>query len=253
MKISLREMPMLFMTAVLASQGMAIQSDPSAAPPGNGSKDASQPPKQLKRVHARKLDGFELSPQPASAGTQVGGASRGIGTNTTLLAPRKAQSYSLNPLFQWANPNRKITSYRFRLLASNRETVLFETEVGSNSLKYPNDAPALTAGGDYFWTVQPSISLLGEATDPAELIILRAQQRSELDGLLGPVSADPRARARVFVEKRLWYDAIEAYNHLISANPDERELFLERAELYEQLPQTKEAAEQDRAKAGLEE
>lgn len=170
-------------------------------------------------------------------------------TPTTLLAPYKGRAYTLHPLFQWSNSNGKIKSYKFTLLDFDRTTVLYEHEVAGNSFKYPNDAPALIPGGTYFWSAGPSASTLGDPAEPAQLMIVGGQPRSELDALLASAPEDSLDRARIFVDKRLWYDAVEAYTHLISAHPADSQYLLDRAELYEQLPQTKEAAQRDLANA----
>lgn len=125
---------------------------PSSAQGANSSKQRIQVPKA-------KVSGFELAP-PRAGGTQIGGATRSIGSPTTLLAPRKGKAYGLNPLFQWANSNGKVRGYTFRLLDSSGDEVIFETKVSGTSLKYPDDAPALTPASNYLWTVGPSVGLL---------------------------------------------------------------------------------------------
>jgi Domain of Unknown Function (DUF928) len=226
---------------------LLAQSGTPPNPSSNPSKSGSAPSKRLQSVHAKKLSGFELSPAPANGGTQIAGASRGTGTVTILLAPNKGQVYTLTPVFQWTNGSKEPITFKFQLLASDRQSVLFETKVSGNSLKYPASAPALAAGGDYFWTVGPTISLLGEAPAPAEFLIIGGSQRSELEHRLASAS-DDHTRARMFVDMRLWYDAVEAYTRLIEQNPSNRKIRQERAEIYNQLPQTRELAAHDMAK-----
>jgi hypothetical protein len=234
----------MVVAGLLPGAGAIAQSSYSATK----DKSGSQEPNRLSRVHARKLDGFELSSQPSHTGTQIGGASRGGGADIVLLAPNKGRAYTLNPLFQWTNPDGKINAFEFRLLGPDGETVLYKAEVTGTSFKYPLDAPRpLKAGGDYFWTVGPLLA--GEPADPAELIVVGGEERSDLTRQLDKAPEGSPARAETFVEKRLWYDAIEAYTNLIAEHPGDRQLLLDRAELYAQLPQTQKAAEQDRAKA----
>jgi hypothetical protein len=128
--------------------------------------------------------------------------------------------------------------------------VLYKAEATGTSFKYPLDAPRpLKPGGDYFWTVGPLVAEVGDPPDPAELIVIEGEEHSGLTRQLDKTPEGSPARAEVFVQKRLWYDAIEAYTNFIAEHPGDRQLLLDRAELYAQLPQTQKAAEQDRAKA----
>lgn len=232
---------LMFAALVFGAYGHAQSGD--TASKKNSAPDANKPA----RVHARKLDGFELSAQSGHAGTQIGGASRGAGADILLLAPDKGRTYTLNPLFQWANPDGKINSFEFRLLGPNAETVLYRAEVTGPSFKYPTDATVpLKPGGDYFWTVS---ALVGEQAEPAEVMVAGGEDRTHLSKDIENTPEASTARAELLVQKRLWYDAIEAYTNLIAEHPGDRQLLLDRAEIYAQLPQTEKAAERDRINA----
>ena|SRR5438270_2731589 len=249
-KIALTALPIFLTSQILVAQNTSdtpAQSSQSSS--AAGSNQSSTDKRRLERVHAKKLDGFELSPKSSDSTTQVAGASRGLGTETTLLAPHKGRAYALNPLFQWSNPNGKIKSYSFRLLASDHESVIYEAEVVGTSWKYPRDAPPLKPGSSYFWTVQPSIKALGDAAEAAELIIEGGERRLKLAGTLSSLPEWSQRSAELFVENRDWYDAIEVYTHLVAANPSDPQFLIRRAELYDQLPQTSQAAEDDRLRA----
>jgi hypothetical protein len=198
----------------------------------------------MQMPHAQ-VSGFELAPR-SGGGTQTGGATRGIGTPTTLLAPYKGKAFTLTPLFQWSNANETISEYTFRLLDSSGGNVLFEAQVNGTSYKYPDDALALAPGGDYFWTAQPSSGLLGEPAEPAEILIIADPERSDVSTKLGSAK-NPEVRARIFSESLLWYDAIEAYSEIIAASPNDSTTRHKRAALYQQLPQTQVAARNDLA------
>jgi Domain of Unknown Function (DUF928). len=248
MKKAMRTVAVLVLSALCFAQSTPKPENQAAQTSTTPAKDTGTAPKKLERVHAN-LQGFELAPRQQNVGTQIGGATRGIGTSTTLLAPHKGQAYTLKPLFQWANSNTNIKSYAFKLLAEDGNTVLFQSSVSGTSLKYPVDAPALKPGEDYFWTVQPAMAMLGEAAEPAEMVILGAPQRAEMESQLATYPANSPERAQFFVDKRLWYDSIESYTELLSKNPDDIDLLELRAELYEQLPQTKNAADADLERA----
>jgi hypothetical protein len=248
-KIASAAVPILLFAQVLLGQNASDKSTQNSQSSAAGASQSAPEKRALERVHARKLDGFELSRKSSDSATQVAGASRSFGTDTTLLAPRKGRAYSLNPLFQWSNANNKIKSYTFRLLAPDRERVIYEAEVSGTSWKYPGDAPALKPGSSYFWTVQPSMKVLGEAADPAELIVEGGEGRAKLADKLSGLPEWSQQRAELFVESRIWYDAVEVYTHLIADNPSDSHFLLARAELYDQLPQTSEAAANDRHRA----
>jgi Domain of Unknown Function (DUF928) len=91
--------------------------------------------------------------------------------------------------------------------------------------------------------------VLGDAADPAELVVEGGDARAKLADKLSGLPEWSQQRAELFVENRMWYDAIEVYTHLIADNPSDSHFFLARAELYDQLPQTSEAAENDRQRA----
>ncbi len=241
-KIAVAALPFLLAANLLSGQASPAQSSPGK----QTSTDNGRP----QRVHAKKLDGFELSRRSSDSATQVAGASRGFGTETTLLAPHKGRAYALNPLFQWSNPNGKIKSYKFRLLAPDGESVLYETEVSGTSWKYSQDAPPLKPGSSYSWTVQPSIKALGEAAERAEIMVEGGDRRAKLSEKLSSLPDSSRERAELFVQSRIWYDAVEVYTHLIAATPSDAQLLERRAELYDQLPQTRQAAENDRSRPG---
>lgn len=238
---------------LVAFSALSVAQNPPKAEAQSGQRSSTaqketSSPRKLERVHAN-LKGFELAPRPANTGTQIGGATRGIGTSTTLLAPHKGQAYTLRPLFQWANSNRNIKDYVFRLLSADGNDVIFETKVSGTSLKYPAGAEGMKPGGDYSWTVQPAVAMLGEAAEPAEIVIVGPPQRAEIESQLASYPENSRGRAQFFVDRRLWYDSIESYTDLLKDKPEDSQLLELRGELYEQLPQTHHAAEADFAKA----
>ena len=55
--------------------------------------------------------------------------------------------------------------------------------------------------------------------------------------------------ARAFRDRRLWYDALDAYSGLIARYPERAELYEERGTIYAQLEATKALADGDFARA----
>lgn len=214
-----------------------------------------QPPPARVRV---KLDGFDLSSQSTHGGltpakhsgaNQIGGASRGIGA-VNLFAPEKGLAYSLHPTFQWSGaPD---TKYKLHMedLADHAS---FDVTVDGTSFTYPETAPALKPGSTYSWSVQPEVELMGGASDSALIVIAGGTERDAIANALAAITqtgeAGDRARAQVYFDKRVWYDAAEAYSILIAAHPDDAELHRMRGTLYDQVPATEKLANQDFAMA----
>ena len=209
---------------------------------------AQAAPAKPVRVRA-KLEGFDVAPKTGAtssrAANQIGGASRGLGVS--LIAPVMGKSYSLTPTFYW-RPDDPQNEYTFRLaLASDPGTFLFEAKVTGNRLTYPADAPVLQPGATYIWTVQPTIDMLGGPVSGMMLIVSGAERESVAAALAHADSA--AAQAKVFVDKRLWFDSLAAYTALIESNPSRSEFHKARAELYDQLSNTTDLADADAAKS----
>ncbi len=206
----------------------------------------SQQTKPAKPVRVRaKLDGFDIGPGAGRSPNQVGGASRGLG-DVVLYAPGVGKSYSAMPTFYWRQDD-PTARYRFRIAAlSSPGDALYFAEVMGSSLSYPASAPPLQPGTSYRWTVEPVIDMLGSPAS-ATVVIVGGPEREAVKAALVKVGskAEPRACARVFVDRRLWYDAVEAYSELIAAHPADADLRSRRAEIYGQLSQTQALAAAD--------
>jgi hypothetical protein len=223
---------------------------------GNSAGQTPPPPRPA-RV---KLDGFDLSQGASrpnqtgvasvgaprrSGANQIGGASRGIGA-VTLFVPSKGLAYSLHPTFQWSGtPDTKYT-LKLENLADHTS---FEASVEGTSFTYPETAPALKPGTTYSWSVQPEIDIMGGTSDSALIVIAGGPDRDAIAAALAAITqtGDPgdRARAQVYFDKRVWYDAAQAYSILIAAHPDDIELHKIRGTLYDQVPATQRLADQD--------
>jgi hypothetical protein len=188
-----------------------------------------------------KLDGFELSPNSGKSPNQVGGASRDIGT-PKLFAPNSAKAFTTSPYFQWAaaEPDGKVT---FKLSTADGQLV-YETTTTADHLKYPSDAPPLTPGSSYRWTILPENDILSGAPTSVVFQVVSGAERAQIKNELKSAS-DPAAVAGVFVNHRVWYDSVQAYSDLIERTPNDENARVARAELYDQLPVTKSLADAD--------
>jgi len=207
---------------------------------------AQTPPVNTQRpVRVRaKMEGFDLSSQAGKAPNQIGGASRDLGGSPTLYAPQLGKAYSKQPTFYWSagDDSQKVL---FRLM-SDKGATIFESTMTENHFTYPADAPALAPGSTYRWTVKPENDMTGGGPVPADFVIVGGTERAALDAALAGATG-PDAKAKLFVDHRVWYDALSTYTDAIQAHPDRRDLVRDRAALYDQLPATQALADRDLA------
>ena len=239
--------------AALAQQPAGSTSpdkNPSPNPAGKAVPDKAQP----KRVVA-DLSGFELDPKKSkSQSLQIGAGSRGSSVPPPLYAPSLGKAYGLRPIFSWGN-SPGAQKFTFRLYDSDDDEI-YEQDIAGNlrSFAYPQDAPALKAGATYSWTVQALATRLVEPPVPVRIMLVSGAEREsieqELESSKGDALADCLKRVQILVDHRLWYDAVGEYSQLISKNHDNPELYKQRAQIYAQLPETQELANQDLEQAG---
>ena len=238
----------LFVLASLAQQ-------PTQSTNSNKSQP-STPPAKTPPANARPkkvipdLSGFELDPNKSRApGLQIGAGSRGASVPPPLYAPELGKAYGLRPVFFWGEcPGAK--KFVFRLYDSDNQEI-YENEVADSvhRFTYPADAPSLTIGSTYYWTVQATAAQLIEPAHPVGILLISGAERQTVEQALqsakGDDRTDRRKQAQIFVDHRLWYDAIAAYSQIISENRNDAGAYRERAQIYAQLPQTEALANQD--------
>lgn len=220
----------------------------------SGGKSFGQqtPPPAQKVVRVRaKLDGFNIAPTSGKAPNQIGGASRDLGA-LTLYAPKLGKAYTLTPTFNWSAADDK-TEYTFKLSAlSTQESVLYVKKVLGGKFTYPADAPALKPSETYVWSVQPENDLMGGLAQ-ASLLVVGGVNRSAVESALASAKVSPgepsAAAAKIYVDNRLWFDAIAEYTALIDKHPETAQFYKDRAAVYDQLAETQELADEDAAKA----
>ncbi len=225
---------------------------------GSGSGAQTTTPQPHPAPTRVKLDGFDLAPQASHGGitqskhsgaNQIGGVSRGIG-GVILYAPDKGLAYSLHPTFQWSGSQ----GAKYKLeITDLAEQTSYDVTVDGTSFTYPETAPALKPGTTYSWKVQPEIDIMGGVSNPALIVIAGGPERDKIEDALAAVpqtgEAGARARAQVFFDQRVWYDAAHDYSVLIAAHPNDPELHRMRGTLYDQVSATEKLADQDFAMA----
>jgi hypothetical protein len=222
---------------VLQLAGQTATPSTTTGKPASDNKAA--PANKPTRVRT-SLEGFDTS-QSGKSANQIGGASRDLGT-PKLLAPNAGKSFTANPVFHWSMPeaDAKIT---FKLSSGDGQTI-YETSLQTDHLKYPADAPVLAPGSRYQWTILPENDILGGPPAPVSFVILSGAER---DPMLDELKAanDASATAEIYVKHRVWYDAIQAYSDQLDRMPNDESARAARANLYDQLPVTKQLADAD--------
>jgi hypothetical protein len=239
MKFSKKHIGLAILTMAFATPCLA-QSGNSGQPTAPAKPQAPSPTRPPTRVRT-KLDGFDISPNAGKSANQVGGASRDLGT-PRLLAPSLGLSFSANPVFYWqaAETGQKVT---FRLTSANGQT-LYELATTADHLRYPGDATPLTPGDIYSWTILPENDMLGGPPRPVRVKIIAGPEHDAIQGEIKALT-DKTAIAEVFVNHRAWYDAIDSYSVLLQEAPADKDARAARANLYDQLPATRELADEE--------
>jgi hypothetical protein len=219
--------------------GLALAFLPFTTNPmmAQGASAGSKPPARVRT----QLEGFDLSPKAGKSANQIGGASRDLGS-PKLYAPNMGKAFTTNPEFHWAaaETGEKVT---FRLQTAAGQTV-YEMATTADHLRYPGDAPALTPGTTYKWTIVPENDMLGGPPAPVSFTVVGGADRDAiLSDLKQASSAD--TTAAVFVKHRIWYDAVQGYTDLIERTPNDTSARAARGNLYDSLPATKNLADAD--------
>ncbi len=262
--ILLAATPLFIAPLLAASQPPANSGTQQPAQSGNstpsGHVNPQPAPTRPARVRAN-LSGFDLSTQSGGrvvmAPNQIGGASRGLDGSATLYAPHLGKAYTTRPTFFWSAEDAPAGSsksaspaepLKFQILNSSGDSV-YEKTLTTDHLEYPADAPALSPGEIYRWWVASAASALDPTTRPAAFVIVSGADReaitSELAAISGTGLDSDLARAKVYVDHRLWYDAVAAYTKLIAEHPTDASLRQARADLYNQIPATQALAAAD--------
>ena len=256
-----RQAVRIFLAAAFLLLTLAPACVPSRAQDtGQTQKPAQAPPaktKPEKKPAAKRLivnlTGFEML-KPVQLKSQVStlAATRG-GLPPTALAPKLGKFYGESAMFAWKYPGE---SQKFSLaITDDRGKAIFRTEVAGNNFVYPSDAPRLEAGKVYSWIVQMiSAQEISPPSSPVEFVPVSDGERKEMEQALAAAESKDAyesglERAKIFVEHRLWYDAIGAYSELISRFPERVELYENRGMIYAQLQITQPLSDKDFSRA----
>jgi hypothetical protein len=170
-------------------------------------------------------------------------SSLGFLSRTTKEAPRRILATPRGSLvrpeglaFEWVGSARA----RYAVRLSGPAGPVFERAgVPGTRLPYPDDAPALQAGGRY--TVE--VRAAGQAAQRAEFEVLDAEavraiarDLGDLDAALGagaPASSAAVMRAGYLADRRLYHEARDMLLRALRADPEEASLFVLLGNVYE--------------------
>jgi hypothetical protein len=247
---------LLFLIALLCFCGLFVIAAPAAqvpSPSTAAAKSTAAAPAKRQRV-VTVLSGFDLLDKDAlKKQTMAAGASRGEGAVPVALAPHLGKVYDTAPEFCW-NDTGGGGSYVLTVW-DDAQHVVFRTEVKGYRFRYPASAPKLEPGKTYFWTVETPPSMSGnQQSTPVGFEVVAGEQRTEVEQKLASIKdsdayAADLAKARIYTDARLWYDAVGAYTRLMQKYPARAELYDARGTLFAQLPVTQGDADADFAQA----
>jgi hypothetical protein len=254
MKLSIA-CPFIFGALLLTSVAL-VGNAQQATPPAQGSKPAANASNDSTAKPAKKhadadLSGFDLSDEKAKKMSTMFGGSRGASfPSATLYAPKLAKFYGGAALFQWDSEG-KNDGYVL-LITDEDETQIVKQPVKDTHYELPAGQSKLRAGEIYYWRVQ--VLPATTAGDPLGIKVVSAAERQAIDKALAAAhGADAYqtglARANVFTDHRVWFDAIGAYTELIAKYPDRAELYEQRGRIYAQVDATTKLADADVARA----
>jgi len=247
--------PFIFGALLLTSVAL-VGNAQQTTPPTQGSKPAANSTADGTAKNAKKhvdsdLSGFDLSDEKAKKmSTMFGGSRSASFPSATLYAPKLAKFYGAAALFQWTSEG-KNDGYVF-LITDEDETQIIKQSVNESHYQLPAAQNKLHAGETYYWRVQ--VLPATTAGDSLGIKVVSAAERQAIDKALAAVhGADAYqtglARAHIFTDHRLWFDAIGAYTELIAKYPDRAELYEQRGKIYAQVDATSKLADADAARA----
>jgi hypothetical protein len=252
----------LFLRCALLSAALlaAVVASGQQAPGPAGQKPSETPPAAKTKPRPRvvqDLSGFELTdPEKLKHETMFIGATRGFGgapLPPEALAPRLGRVYSAQPEFVWTFSGPPGES--FFVLADDSGHELLKAPLKAEQRSYALAGATLATGKSYRWHIEVrSDSGQPLRSKPAGLVIVTEAERQKIDAALVQIAAgnsyeQQLARARVFRDFRLWYDALAAYTELIARYSERAELYEERGMIYAQIPVARKLADADFARA----
>jgi hypothetical protein len=219
--------------------------DPKSATP-----DATAKPKR--KVLDADLSGFDISDPKSEkkVTTMLGGSRTAAIPSAILLAPHRAKFLGQSATFDWSFRGHN-EGYVF-IITDEDETQLVHQQLKETHYHLDSPATKFQPGQTYYWRVQVLPNPL--ASEPLEFEVVSAEESQTITKAVAAIpTTDPYqsalAKAQIFTDHRLWFDALGAYDDLIAKFPDHSELYDQRGAIYAQIPNTKPLSEADFARA----
>jgi hypothetical protein len=241
----------LVLAAFLAARAKQ-QEPPKESTPAQGRqpKNEAKPEKAPRKRVVQDLSGFELvEPSKLASQAVAVAGTRLLPPTPVALAPRLGKMYGAEPLFAWSYQG---TERGFTLIIRDDQYAqVFRAQVNETEFAYPAEGPRFAASKTYSWTVEPTG---GEPCDAARFLVVSPGEQSKIDEALAQITtkdvySSGLARAKIFTDHRLWYDAIGTYTELIARYPKRAELYEQRGVIYDQITATKPLADEDFVRA----
>lgn len=212
-----------FLIALLPGMVLGQAAFPAQCSSASAKTQTPAPGQGSRPVRVRTdISSFHLERNLKLTPNQIGATSRGDHSILTLCAPHSGIASSARPLFVWQLPSTSNGQVHFSL-ASPSGDVLFEMDVTGNSLEYPADAPAIAPGESFIWNVSAKGGM--DKLPPYDLVQVQDKScRERIQKELAAAPADPLARAQIFLDHQVWYDAIAELQKGLQANPARKDL-----------------------------
>lgn len=162
-------------------------------------------------------------------GSGARGCTNSIPASLNLLIPKDHTARTINarPTFLWQVSAATSAPMVFTLTEARSRQPMFQKRLKADKagivrLELPQEAPEMTVGKEYRWTV----ALVCNEKRPSENInarawIERVDNTPELSKKLAAASSD-RDRALIYAQNGMWYDAMAILNKLQTTNPTEK-------------------------------
>jgi hypothetical protein len=185
------------------------------------------------------------TPPPRGApDTRWGGGSRGAAVGNApalavLLPPTTGHTVSAHPSLFWFISS--VPERPCEMAISDPDTMdtlirvpLSVTRAGIQRIDLDPQKVNLKAGVEYRWSVNFVADKEGPKRTPAHGDVMRIEPPSGLAKRLGE-TRDPRERAAAYAQEGFWCDALTTLGDAIDANPTDRSLREQRAELLNEV------------------
>jgi Domain of Unknown Function (DUF928) len=236
--------------SLLLNSPSHAQQPPPKPDPKSTAPDAAAKPKR--KVLDADLSGFDISDNKSDkkVTTMLGGSRSAAIPSAVLLAPKRAKFYGQSATFEWSFTGHN-EGY-ILIITDEEETQLVHQQLREPHFRLDPFTAKFQPGQTYYWRVQVLPNSL--ASEPLEFEVIPAQEQQAIAKAIAAIpTADSYqsalARARIFLDHRLWFDALGAYADLIVKYPDHRELYEERSAIYAQIPATKSQSEADKTRS----